>query len=297
MQWPANLLGNSTYVSMVLGAIAEGRFEHDFVPITIQAGGHTGVFRVSQDALKIDGVRINVSAALQQHIADLLGAYLLTPKLMDQLWAQRAVTISPCVQTMTTTSAGMIEHSTCIDAKIAQAGGMPAGGIVQTIGKTWVITNALLDHPDRACNDGWHLEHPMVGIPFDDAPTLPGAHIIQSPGYRHDAAWLDDSQMCLLVHRDCEVDGSPALFANVARDPALAPLVNAGGILRVLRQPGVPELVTPPTTGPAPAGAATVALMGVGAALGAKIAGAPGAVIGGTLGWAADAVRRRLIVG
>jgi len=296
MQWPNDLLGDPSYSAMVLGAISEGQFDHVFVPITIQVGDHTGVFQVSQDALKIDGVRINANAVLQQHIADLLGAYLLTPKLLDQMWAQRAVTISPCTQPIATTSAAMIAHSACVDNKLAEAGGVPSGGIVQTVGKTWVIANAILDHPGKACNMGWHLEKPMGGdIPFDPAPTLPGAHMIQSPGYHHDFAWVDYSQICLFVHRDCIVDGRPTTFADVAQSFAISSLVNAGGVLRALRQPGVSELVTPPTTAPVPPGASTVALMGVGAAIGASVAGAPGAMVGGALGWAADAVRRRLL--
>jgi hypothetical protein len=296
MEWPKDLLGDPSYSAMVLGAVAEGRFEHTFVPITIEAGGHTGTFQVSQDALKIDGVRINASAVLQQHIADLLGAYLLTPKLLDQMWAQRAVTLTPCPQPIATTSAAMIRHSTCVDAKLTQAGGAPSGGIVQTVGKTWVITNTLLEHPGKACNDGWHLERPMGGqIPFDPAPTLPDAHMIQSPGYHHDSAWIDYSQLVLLVHRDCTGDSSPMTFADVARSPILSPLINAGGVLRVLRQPGVPELITSPVVRSAPPGAATIALMGVGVGIGASIAGGPGALVGGALGWAADAVRRKLL--
>lgn len=276
MQWPTNLLDNHAYQAMVLGAISEGHFEHTFVPLTIRMGDHVGVFQVSQDALKIDGVRINASAELQQHIADLLGAYLLTPKLLDQMWAQRAVTLTPCTESTATmsTSTAMIEHSSCIDEKLAQVGGVPPGGIVQTVGKTWVVTNKLLDHPGKACNDGWHLEKPMGDkIPFDPAPTLPSAHMIQSPGYHHDAKWIDYSQCVLLVHRNCSVNNRSSLYADVARDPVLSWLLNAGGVLRVLRQPGVPEMVVPPAIRPVSPGPATLALVTVGAGIGASIAG------------------------
>ena len=277
-------------------AISEGRLEHVFVPIKVMAGDHTAIFLVSQDALMIDGVRISVIATIQQHMAYLLGASLLTPKLLDQMWAQRAVTLTPCTGSTTamTSSAAMIAHSKCVDDKLEQAGGVPADGVVQTVGKTWVITGTLPDHPGKACNMGWYVEKPMGnGIPFDPAPTLSGAHMIQSPGYHHDTAWIDYSQIVLLVHGDCTVDGKPTTFASVARDPALASLV--GGVLKVLRQPGAPELVTPPTTAPTPPGAATFAMMGVGAAIGGSVAGPPGAFMGGALGWVADAVRRRLV--
>jgi hypothetical protein len=294
VQWPVNLTDPS-YDPMVLGAVANGQFEHTFVPITIEVGGHQGVFGVSQDALKIDGVRVNASATLQQQIADLLGAYLLTPKLLDQMWAQRAVTLLPCTQTINSTAAGMLKHSACVGAELAKAGGVPAGGIAQTVCKTWVLTNALLTHPGKACNMGWHLQNRLVGVPFDPAPSLPGAHMIQSPGFAHDVAHLDYSQCVLLIARACAVDGQPTDFASVAQNPDLAPLVSHEGVLKLLRQPGVPEFVAPPTTPTsAPAGGTTVALTAVGAGIGGAIAGPPGALVGGAIGWAADALRRRL---
>lgn len=55
------------------------------------------------------------------------------------------------------------------------------------------------------------------------------------------------------------------------------------------------DKVTSPTTAPAPPGAPMIALMGIGIGLGASIAGTPGVIVGGALGWAADAVRRRLL--
>jgi len=44
-----------------------------------------------------------------------------------------------------------------------------------------------------------------------------------------------------------------------------------------------------------PAGKETVILAAIGAGIGASIAGPAGAVVGGALGWAADAVRRKLL--
>jgi prolyl 4-hydroxylase len=41
-------------------------------------------------------------------------------------------------------------------------------------------------------------------------------------------------------------------------------------------------------------GKETLALTGIGATVGAMVAGPPGAVLGGTVGWAVDAIRRRL---
>lgn len=60
-------------------------------------------------------------------------------------------------------------------------------------------------------------------------------------------------------------------------------------------EPEDAEQVTPPTDAPVPPGAPTLALVVVGAGIGAKLAGAPGAFVGGALGWAADTVRRKLL--
>lgn len=291
MNWPLDVR-DPAYEPMVLNAIVEGRFEHVFVPLTITVGNHTGVFNVSQDALKIEGVRINASAILQQHIADMLGAYLLTPKLLDQMWAQRGVTVLPCTQVFSASSATMIAHSACVDKQLA-ALTVPPAGIIQTVGKTWVITNGLLTHPGKACNDGWHLEKPQSGVPFDPAPSLPGAHMIQSPGYHHDARHADYSQICLFIARECEVDGQATDFATVAQDPELAALVSHEGVLRILRQPEASELVTPPVR-PAANGSGTIAMVSAGASIGAAIAGPPGALVGGAAGWMLNAVKQRL---
>jgi hypothetical protein len=262
---------------MVLGAIAAGNYEHTFVPLRVGSA----VFQVSQDALKIEGVRVNMGAILQQHIADLLGARLLTPTLLDQMWAQRAVTLTPCTQAFTESTAAMVVHSACVDAKLAAAGGVPPYGIVQTVGKTWVLDNELLNHPGMACNMGWYLEQRMPNVPFDAAPTLPGAHMIQSPGYAHSANYAGDySQVGLFVL----ADGFDATIAN-------------GGVaLRVLRQPGAPELVTPPSTvASILPDRTTLAIAGIGAGVGAAIAGSAGAFVGGAVGLALDAVRRKLL--
>ncbi len=61
---------------------------------------------------------------------------------------------------------------------------------------------------------------------------------------------------------------------------------------RVLELAKSEDVRTPDTV---PVTKASVMLAAAGAGLGARIAGFPGAVIGGTLGWAADAVRRTLL--
>lgn len=299
MQWPTQLT-DPAYADKVVQAVADGHFEHAFAPVTVSANGHQATFQVSADALKVDGVRINASAFLQQRVADLIGAHLVTPKLFDQLWIGRAVTILPCTQPIASSSAAMVRHSRCVDRELAAAGGAPANGIVQTVGKTWVLSNQL--SPTVAVNMGWHLAQPLPGVPFDPAPTAPSEHMIQSPGTHHDPNWVDYSQVCLFVNAECVVDGAYATFAEVAQSPDLSALVSHEGPLRFLRQPGLPgigmpiataETVTPPSASASLQGAGTVGAVAIGAGIGGFLAGPPGALAGAGAGWAADAVRRQ----
>lgn len=301
MRWPTQLT-DPAYADLVVQAVADGKFEHAFVPLTVSANGHQATFQVSQDALKVDGVRVCASAFLQQRVADLVGAHLVTPKLLDQMWINRAVTILPCTQPIAASTAAMVRHSACVGRALAAAGGAPTSGIVQTVGKTWVLSNLL--SPTVAVTVGWHLAQPLPGAPYDPAPSAPEEHLVQSPSPDHSPDFVDSSQVCLFVDAECVVDGAYATFAEVARSPDLAPLVSHEGPLRFLRQPGLPgigmpiataETVTPPTQSASLQGVGTAASMALGAGVGGFLAGPPGALAGAGIGWAADAVRRNFI--
>jgi hypothetical protein len=55
------------------------------------------------------------------------------------------------------------------------------------------------------------------------------------------------------------------------------------------------EAVVPPAPrSVAPAGKKAIVFATIGAGVGAAVAGGPGAFVGGGLGWAVDAIRRRL---
>lgn len=232
--------------------VRNGNFEVSWGKITSTHGDRTAEFWVFADALKIDGVRVNVSAETQQVIADLLGCTLLTPKLADLLWAQRAVTLPPFprgnTKGMSTTQA-MFEHSEKLDKALAKLGFTV--GIIGTTGKHWVIDNSIadgrkLDGAEVACNYGWHFE----GAKFDGqsfevtASQMKDAkgqfvRLIQGRGTRHNLKHTDYSQVCVLVSRECTVDGQAMDLLDLLRDPALAPLASHQGVMKCVRQPGV----------------------------------------------------------
>jgi len=225
-------------------AICAGRGDYTFADLTASIPGHSATFKVFADSLKIDGIRINVSAETEQKIADTLGCLLLTPRLADLMWIQKSAKLAPHPRLITSATSAMIAHSAQIDADLAALG--YSGGIVCTVGKHWCIDNDLNSHPGRAENYGWHFEGVLSGIPAENTASKDAngryMQIIQGRGWAHDMHHVDYSQVCVLVSRKCTVDGIDADLMDVLRDPTLAPLASHQGVMHVLRQPGVPEV-------------------------------------------------------
>lgn len=224
--------------------VRNSNFEVSWAKVTSTHGEHTGEFWVFADALKIDGVRVNVSAETEQIIADLLGCTLLTAKLADMIWAQRAITLPPFPRQITATTQAMIEHSAKIDAALLKAG--YTEGLIATVGKHWLIDNDLLVKAGRAMNYGWHFAGSnFQGIKGEVVATLmkdqSGQYerLIQGRGTAHDMHHADYSQTCVLASRECIVDGQTMDIFDVFRSPDLAPLVSHQGVLKLFRQPGV----------------------------------------------------------
>jgi len=257
------------YSALVLDRVTRGAYDATFAQVTSTIPGHSASFRIFSDALKIDGVRVGVSAQLQQQIADLLDCSLLTTKLADLLYAQRAVTLYPQPFAVASTTVAMLREDGLISAALAKAGGVETGGIVQSVGKHWVITNDLAKHPGMACNYGWNVpagtKSPWEGIPVYPSVTETSM-VIQQPGFMHNLLQFDESQNCIVVSRSCVVDGVTRDLGDVLQDKTLAPLASAEGVLQVLRQPGVaqmPVAIRPPATPPSDAGAVVAAALAV----------------------------------
>ncbi len=206
-----------------------------WLPVHSEHGEHRATFLVSADALRIgdthDSVRINASARTTQRMADQLGCAMLTTRLCDLVWEQATVRILPCFgapdPTMANTSR-MLEHHRRVEERVAGR-----TGLIENVGKHWVLTNRLAGRRDRAANYGW----------FDPgAAHRHGRHPLWQPlGLAHDLDHVDYSQVVRLVRRRCTVDDAERDLFEVMTDPALAGLVSSEGPLRVLRQPGVPE--------------------------------------------------------
>ncbi|WP_437604921.1 hypothetical protein WMF20_27415 [Sorangium sp. So ce834] len=220
----------------LLEAVQDGHLAPiDWVPVHSEHGELRATFLVSADALRVgdaqDSVRINASARTTQRIADLIECAMLTTRLCDLVWEQATVRIQPCIgapdPTMANTSR-MLEHHRRVEERVAGR-----TGLIENVGKHWVLTNRLAGRRDRAANYGWY---------DPGAAHRHGRHTLWQPlGLAHDLDHVDYSQVVRLVRRRCTVDGAERDLFEVMTDPALAGLVSSEGPLRVLRQPGVPE--------------------------------------------------------
>ncbi len=268
---------------------------------------------VTGDSVKLAGVRINVSAELQQQLADAFGALLPTPKIMDLMWLARAATIEPVVMPISSSTAAMVQASAGIDAQIdAQVGALAAvahraagsaSGIFVSQ-KTWCIGNSLAAHPGKALNYGffcipdsgtsWRGIATEACVSIAD-PTQ--GRVIQGQGWAHGVTHEDYSQCCWLVHRQCVVDGTPRDLVDVLQDPSVASLLSHEGPLTVLRQLGVDVYSLPPLVSRLPSGTGLLAGTLIGAAAGAALwaAGPMGAVVGAAGGIVFDWLRGRRV--
>lgn len=224
--------------------IREGRAQVEWADLVSEHDGHRLVMRVFRDAMKVDGIRVAVTARQMQEVADLTACMLPTAKILDLVWMQASTRFDPIINHGGEIVANLTPEivSPLIDEKIAKAG--DAGGIIESVGKYWVVTNRLLFSTPfgrrTACNYGWHSSKGRF------QGVTPGIKLWQDQGCRHNDAHVDPSQVVRLVSRSAMLTrpGSTPIevdLHDVARDPKLAPLINHDGVLRVLRQPSVPE--------------------------------------------------------
>ena len=241
MAFPENFNERSEYI---LSKIETGAFELEWVPLKVN--DDLTVF-VSSDALKIDGVRINVSATLQQEIADRVGGELLTTEIADLIWVQ-GDRIAPSTQTITGSVAGMIRHSQEVDSKLSEVANRK--GLATNTGKHWVRDNLNLNTV-HAINYGWH-KRPGPSDGKNLAPSLRKVdgyplRLIQTRGTFHDRFHWDYSQTCTLVCSVCTYKGVETTPLEDILTMEKTPLTFDGKPLKVLRVVGVPRTYQGPT--------------------------------------------------
>jgi hypothetical protein len=236
--------------NLILESVKNGSAKYNLTKITWSEKGHSIDFFVFEDALKIENVRVNVTAETQQKIADMLDCILPTAKIMDIMWDKCIQKLTPNPRLITSSTIAMIDHSGKIDAEMDKKGYKE--GFVFPVGKSWIIDNWLVTRADRAINYGWHFSGDNCkGIKGEQCASgiknpVNGKiyRVIQGRGSCHNAGkngsgHSDYSQICILVSKKCIIDGIEKSIEEVLQDPNLAYLINHDGVLKILRQPGV----------------------------------------------------------
>lgn len=179
----------------IIQAAREGKLEYHWADLL----GYDGV-QVFEDAARIDGVRVPVSARTTAAIAEILSSSLganispTTPLVEDILYDTADLKVRPIPQKVDDPRSVFLFSSAIDDQIKQQTSGRPGWGIVSCVGKSWVLSNMALDHPGRAVNYGMHfpLSTPSTNGPW---PSVDGkSKVFQQPGTAHNPDHSDYSQ-------------------------------------------------------------------------------------------------------
>lgn len=230
----------------IFDRIIAGDFDARWTEVRHTDGPDEVRLLVMEDALRVDGVRVNVSARLEQRLADAFDASLMTALVADVVFASAVRRVLPAPMPISTSVESMVKHSAAVDARLAAVGGT---GLASTVGKHWILDAKMLSAPGRACNYGWHFVgsscQGIAGFPAATPVNKVGSNpvrVIQPNATAHDPRHSDYSQVCQLVSQTCWVNGQEKRFSEVLTDPSLARLVSHQGPLSFTRQPGVDEV-------------------------------------------------------
>jgi len=251
-------------------------------PVTVTDGTHELQMTGMADAMRIgsptDYVRPTVSHKTAQHIADLLGMVVPTPKMMDAMADQAPFQVqsySPphildpkradgvgggnfvrserVAGTIQRSRVSMEEESDRIDAMLQHFGvpigqPLPPGTAINQVGKVWV-TDVRLLHPDAlkygketGINYGfWDTRGPRPSI------SSKKYKVWQRPGAFHDFTHTDYSQRLVLFNPTAAIRGGKygpnwvtVDLDDIGLDEDTAGLINTGGIPMAIRHPWLP---------------------------------------------------------
>jgi hypothetical protein len=198
-------------------------FLRAFQPVTVRAKDvagkeHTATIEVMPDYLAVgsdaDFVRVPITPATAQRIADVFGCALPTRKIADDVYRQAAVKLTPAPLTEAReATATFAQHNAIIEAQ--RAGGN-VGPLTAGHKKDIVITNRLAERPNRVAIYGWHKS--------DGTPIQPLTIV-------HHDRYVDYSHGVRLMRRAVVVDGKVRDVRHVLHAADLCPLLSDEGPL------------------------------------------------------------------
>lgn len=194
----------------IIQAVRDGRLEYRWRELASQPG-----VWVFEDAGRINGVRVPVSARTTAAIAEILSSQLgavvspTTPLIEDLVYNAADVVIKPYAYDVTDSPKSVPAFNQSIERQIArQTSGRPGWGFVSCVGKSWVRSNMALAHPGQAINYGFHWPRGTPSTKDGPWPSVDGQSMVfQQPGSRHNVDHYDYSQTLRL----CRLDGGVAI--------------------------------------------------------------------------------------
>lgn len=222
-------LGRSAMDSEILEAILAGNvpaYQRRLVPVTLEAGGRSATLHVTCDYLAVgsddDFVRMPMTSAAAQRIANRVGATLPTPKLVDEIYRQAPAKLPPSWIDGGPTYGTLADYRTHNDTleRKRRAAGFELGGLLAGHKKDIVLAEVLDDRPNRVAIYGWHKREGVV---------------VQPVSTSHSCRYADYSHGIRLVDQLVMVDGQAQRASDILQDPELAHLLSDEGPLPVIR--------------------------------------------------------------
>lgn len=220
--------------------------------------GHTGIARVTSDAVKLFGVRVNIDQYFGQLVTDVFGGVPMTRKVANAVYQAASYTpdptvyaqlpgLRPALADMSTTQA-MLLHSQLVDEKLSKLGDDgSASNLRANLGKDWLLNGSFwmpgtngYPYCGRAGMSG---SVPLVHTSVNYGWWSPGTSVsspIQGAANCHDYHHSDYSQVLRFLDGSMTVDGETRNTADVIMDPELAGLLIDEAALKGFRHPGVP---------------------------------------------------------
>ena len=227
MQQLINLSGTARD-SAVIQQILSGNvpsFLRDLTPVSISGTLSDGqdvqvIICVTPDYLSVgndrDFVHIPIGLPAAAEIADQFGFFLPTTKMVDAIYSQAQVHLTPSPMKPTnqmSSTTYLIQHNQTVDIQRA-AFGRNLDELTAGQKKDLVLSNRLRSAPGRVAIYGWHRTN---GAPIQPLSTVHGAH------------YADYSHGVRLVSETAFVNGKAQPLAVIMQDPYLAKIISNEG--------------------------------------------------------------------
>ena len=226
----------------IIQAAQAGELEHFWQPLELD----DLVLLFTPDALKLDGLRVPMSARVAQLVADELGAMLPTAKLADRMFRASNLRLGPFPRPVSSSLEVARQHDADLEKARAGRQGVVSGW------KHWILSPRIAEL--KAVNYGWLVEtgEPYFqGIKLHPSATDPALKAIQPESAVHSLDHRDYSQLTQLVSRRAWLKGREVDLADLLTDPARAKLISRG-VMPARYAVELPEDLRPDDTDPEP---------------------------------------------